>query len=105
MAIKSAYELAMQRLAKESPGTGRKLSAADKTKLAELDQRYTAKIPEVELDLQPKIAAARAGTARAGADPEVVKKLEETLRTQVQKLRDKLEAEKDQIRQGTAKNS
>ena len=90
MAIKSAYDLAMERLGKSSTP---KLTDKQKARLAELDRVYTAKIAEVELDLKPKIAA-----VRAHGDAEGMQKLEELLRAQVQKLRNKLEAEKDAIR-------
>jgi len=88
MAIKSAYELAMERLGKLS---ARKLTDAHKAKLAELDRIYTAKIAEVELDLKPKIAAA--------GKPEDREKLETTLRAEIAKLRRKLEEEKEKVRQ------
>jgi hypothetical protein len=91
MAIKSAYELAMERLGKSSAP---KLTGEQKAKLAELDRLYTAKIAQVELDLNPKIAA-----ARAAGEFEDAEKLEETLRAEVQKLRSKLEAEKEGTRQ------
>ena len=84
MAIKSAYELALERMGGEP---GKKLTPHQKAKLAELDRVYSAKIAEEELSLNPKIATARA----AG---------EETLRAQVQKLRRKLDAEKEAARQG-----
>jgi hypothetical protein len=93
MAIKSAYELAMERLAKQSPQPARKLTAKDKEKLAELDRIYSAKIAEQELALNPKIAA-----ARASGDLEAAQTLEQTLRAAIAKLREKLEAEKDAIR-------
>ncbi len=99
--MKSAYELAMERLAKQSPQPNRKLTEADKVKLAELDRVFTARIAEVELELTPKIAAARA----AGQDPEAVQKLEETFRSQVAKLRRQLEEKKDAIRQGKPANA
>ena len=91
MAIKSAYELAMERMG-GSPG--KKLTQQQKAKLAELDRVYSAKIAEEELSLNPRIAA-----ARAAGDLEGAQKLEETLRTQVQKLRRKLDAEKEAARQ------
>src|SRR2546425_871548 len=59
MAIKSSYELAMERMAKQSPQPTRKLTAKDKERLAEFDRIYAAKIAEEELALKPKIAAAR----------------------------------------------
>jgi hypothetical protein len=92
MAIKSAYELALERMGGDS---GKKLTPQQKAKLAELDRVYSAKIAEEELSLNPKITA-----ARAGGDVEGAQKLEETLRAQVQKLRGKLDAAKEEIRQG-----
>jgi hypothetical protein len=92
MAIKSAYELALERMGGQP---SKKLTQQQKAKLAELDRVYSAKIAEEELSLNPKIA-----TARAAGDLEGTQKLEETLRAQVQKLRRKLDAEKEAARQG-----
>jgi len=93
MALKSSWELALERTGGKSAA---KLTAAQKEKLAELERVYKAKIAEVELDLTPKIAAARA----AGKAEDVVK-LEENLRVGVARLRDKLEAEKEKVRQAS----
>ncbi len=92
MTIKSAYELAMERM-----GTSQepKLTEKQKARLAELDQLYTAKLAEQELALKPKIAAARAAGQLDEAD-----KLQEQLRAETVKLREKLEAEKDNVRRG-----
>ena len=92
MAIKSAYELALERMGGQP---GKKLTHQQKAKLAELDRVYSAKIAEEELSLNPKIAA-----ARVAGDLERAQKLEEILRTQVQKLRRKLDAEKEAARPG-----
>ena len=88
MAIKSAYELAMERM---GGAPSQKLTGKQKAELTELDRVYTAKIAQVELDLKPKIAVAR--------DAEEVQKLQEMLRTEVQKLRARWEAEKEKVRQ------
>ena len=45
--MKSAYELAMERLNKSSPTT--KLSQNQKAEIAELESKYKAKIAEREL--------------------------------------------------------
>ncbi len=92
MPIKSAYELALERTGGQA---SKKLTPEQKAKLAEVDKVYAAKIAEEELSLTPKIA-----TARAAGDLEGAQKLEETLRAQVQKLRGKLDAAKEEIRQG-----
>ena len=56
--MKSAYELAMERLNKQGPQT--KVSAAQKKELAELDSRYAAKVAERELFLKDELAKAAA---------------------------------------------
>jgi DNA-binding GntR family transcriptional regulator len=90
MAIKSAYELAMERLGKSG---GPKLTDPQKAKLAELDRVYTAKIAEEALAEHPEIAA-----ARAAGDAEKTAKLQEHLRNAIQKLRDQLEQKKEAVR-------
>ena len=95
MAIKSAYDLAMEKLAAKLPPTGRKLTREQKAKLGRLNSVYTAKIAETELELKPKIAA-----AHAKGDVEAAEKLEETLRAEIAKLRNRLEAEKEVVRRG-----
>jgi hypothetical protein len=91
MAIKSAYELAMERMGGQP---GKKLTDQQKAKLAELDKVYAAKIAERELEFNPKIVA-----VRAAGDLDGAQKLEETLRAEIQKFRGKLEAEKEKVRQ------
>jgi len=93
MALKSAWELAQERTGGKATG---KLTAAQKEKLAELERVYKAKIAECELDLNPKIAA-----ARATGNFEDAQKSEETLRAEIAKLRRKLEEEKEKVRLAT----
>jgi hypothetical protein len=95
MAIKTAYDLAMEKLAAKLPPTGHKLSRVQKTKLAKLDNVYKAKIAERELDLKPKVAA-----AHAKGDAEAAQKFEEILRSEIAKLRARLEEEKEKVRRG-----
>ena len=51
--MKSAYEIAMERLNKTAPAT--KLTAEKKQQLAELDRRYAAKIAEREIALKDEM--------------------------------------------------
>lgn len=95
MAMKSAYELAMEKLAAKLPPTGPKLTREKKAKLAKLDSIYTAKIAECELELKPKITA-----AHAKGDAEAAQKFEEILRLEIAKLRARLEEEKEKVRRG-----
>jgi hypothetical protein len=54
--VKSAYELAMERMEAES-GPSRKLSESEKARIAEIDSLYDAKIAETKLSFEPRIAA------------------------------------------------
>lgn len=92
MALKSSWELALERTGGKSSA---KLTNEQKTKLAELDKVYTAKIAERELELKPKIAA-----AHAAGKPDEAQKVDEILRNELAKLRAKLEEEKEKVRAG-----
>ena len=89
--MKSAYELAMERLNKQSPVV--KLTEQQKHAIAELESKYKAKIAEREISLKDQIVAA----AVAG-DAEKMEKLEEELARERRKLLAELEEKKDQVR-------
>lgn len=89
--MKSAYELAMERLNKTSPTV--KLSTAQKKTLAELDSKYAAKIAERELALKDQISQA----AVAG-ELEKAEQLQQQLATERKKLQAELEEKKDAVR-------
>ena len=55
--MKSAYEIAMARLEKES-GPAQKLTNDQKAEIAEIDRRCDAKMAEQKLAFGPKIASA-----------------------------------------------
>lgn len=55
--MKSAFEIAMERLEKES-GPGRKLSDAQKAEIAEIDKRFDANAAEEKLAFDAKLAKA-----------------------------------------------
>jgi hypothetical protein len=80
--MKSAYELAMERLQKQAPTP--KLTPKQKKELAELDSVYTAKIAQREIAMKEEIIKAQSD----GNEEEVVK-----LRDQLQKERGRLQAE------------
>ncbi|HLZ53559.1 MAG TPA: hypothetical protein VKS19_03690 [Verrucomicrobiae bacterium] len=90
--MKTAYELAMERLNKNAPT--KRLSAAQKKELAELDAKYAAKTAEREIALQDEIA--RAGAA---SDFEKAGKLQEQWVAERRKLQAELEEKKEQVRQ------
>lgn len=95
--MKSAYELAMERLSKSSPTV--KLSDTQKKALAELDSRYTAKIAEREIALRSQIDQL---SARGESDQAA--ELEKQLVHERQSLLSELEAKKEQIRKSGGKN-
>jgi hypothetical protein len=90
--MKSAYELAMERLSKATPTV--KLTDRQKKRLGDLESRYAAKIAERELGLKDEIAAA----AGAG-DQEKFEQLEKQLVFERRKLQTELEEKKAEIRQ------
>jgi len=91
--MKSAYELAMERLNKTAPTT--KLTAEQKRQLAELDSQYTAKIAEREIFLNEKREAA--ATQR---DYEAVRQLEKQLVSERATFKAELEEKKEKVRRG-----
>lgn len=87
--MKTAYELAMERLNKTAPGV--KLSTAQKNQLAELDSKYAAKIAEREIALKDEIA-------KATGDFEKIEALQQQLFAERKKLQAGLEEAKEQVR-------
>jgi hypothetical protein len=87
--MKSAYELAMERLNKTSPTT--KITDAQKKQLAELDAKYAAKIAEREIALQNEVA-------KTAGDFEKIESLQQQLVQDRKKLQTELEDKKEQVR-------
>ena len=89
--MKSAYELAMERLEKASPT--RQLTDAQKTAIAEIDATFRAKIAEQELFLKDQIAK-----AASEAKYEDVGQLEQQLSREIRRLQEDCEAKKEKLR-------
>ena len=89
--MKSAYELAMERLNKTGPTV--KLSDKQKKQLAELDSKYQAKIAEREIALKDEI-----GKAAGKGEWEEMEKLEKLLVSERKKLQVELEEKKEDVR-------
>ena len=89
--MKSAYELAMERLNKTSPTV--KLTAAQKKELAELDSKYAAKVAEREIALKSDM-----DKAAATGDEEALQQLQRQLADDKRKLQSELEDKKDRVR-------
>ncbi len=94
--MKSAYELTMERLNKQSPPSSTPIHESQKKLLAEIDSIYQAKIAEKELFLKPKIEQ-----ARFQDDHAVIESMEKQLRDEVKFLREEMEREKEKVRQGS----
>lgn len=56
--MKSAYELAMERLSREDPEASRPLSDAQKQRIAEIDRVYKGRLAEREIFLKQRIEEA-----------------------------------------------
>ena len=91
--MKSAYELAMERLSKATPTV--KLTAEQKTRLADLDSQCSAKIAERELLLKGEIVKAVDRN-----DAEAVEQLEKQLVSDRKSLRADFEEKKEKVRHG-----
>ncbi len=89
--MKTAYELAMERLGKQSPA--RKLTDAQKKQLAELDSIYAAKIAERELLVKGEIAK-----AVDKGDEEAIQQLEKQLVSDRKSFQAELEEKKEKVR-------
>ena len=89
--MKSAYELAMERLQKGSPSMT--LTTEQKTQLAEVDSSFNAKIAERKIFLSDQIKKA----AAAGKFDEV-ESLEKQLATDVRRLEEDCENKKEKLR-------
>jgi hypothetical protein len=94
--MKSAYELAMERLEKNAPSVA--LTAGQKKELADVDSTYKAKIAEKELFLRDEI-----GKAEVAGKFEDVEKLEKQLASEIARLREDCEAKKEKLRAGFTK--
>jgi hypothetical protein len=90
--MKSAYELAMERLNEKSPTV--KLTDKQKAELAEIDSKYAAKIAERELFVRAELKKA----AEKG-DLEAIEQLEKQLASDRKSLTAEKEEKKDKVRQ------
>jgi len=89
--MKSAYELAMERLQKQSPAS--KLTPAQKEKIAEIDALFKAKRAEKELFLKGEIAK-----AQASGDHDAIEQLQQQLVRELKRLDDDCEEKKEKVR-------
>lgn len=95
--MKSAYELAMERLAKADPEAAKPLSAEQKDRLAEIDRVYKGKIAEREIFLKQKLEEAMTSGKYDEAE-----QLRKQIASERARLEEEREDEKERVRR--AKN-
>lgn len=93
--MKSAYELAMERLAKSDPAANKPLTAEQKARLAGIDRVYQGKTAEREIFLQKQLNEALAAGKGEEAD-----KVRQQLSNEKVRLAEEREEEKDRVRSG-----
>jgi len=95
--MKSAYELAMERLQKASPSLS--LNDEQKKELADVDSSYRAKIAEKELFLKERIRK-----AQAEGKLEEIESLQKQLASEIRRLQDQCETKKEKLRASFGKD-
>ena len=93
--MKSAYELAMERLAKSDPARGKPLTAAQKTRLAEVDKIYQGKWAEREIFLKKQL-----DEAYAAQKADEVEKIQKQLAHERARIDEERDTEKERVRRG-----
>ena len=93
--MKSAYELAMERLAKSDPDATAPLTAEQKGRLAEIDRVYQGKLAEREIFLKKQL-----DDAFAGQKADEVEKIQKQLVSERARLNEDRETEKERVRRG-----
>lgn len=93
--MKSAYELAMERLEKQSPT--HQLTGKQKAAIAEIETIAKAKIAEQELFLNGKIAEA-VGQGKY----EEAAQLEQQLSREIRRINEDAEGKKEKVRSGAS---
>ena len=92
--MKSAYELAMERLAKSEPASA-PLTAEKKARLAEIDRIYQGKIAEREIFLKRQLEEALSDQKADEAE-----KVRQQLSSERARLEEEREADKERVRRG-----
>jgi len=91
--MKSAYDLAMERLEKQSPSL--KLTDDLRAQIAEIESLYKSKMAEKELLLADLIRQ-----ERAAGKPAEVEKIQQQLASELRRLTEECESKKENVRKG-----
>jgi len=89
--MKSAYELAMERLEKKAPSVA--LTDDQKAEIAEIDSTFKAKMAERELFLKGEI-----GKAEAAGNLEEAASLQKQLGLDLRRLQEEADTKKEKLR-------
>lgn len=95
--MKSAYELAMERLEKEDPGGSVSLTDEQRKALADIDDKYKARIAEREVFLDKQLLE-----ARRNRDREAIEQIETQLCNERIRLEEERESEKNRVRKAAS---
>jgi len=93
--MKSAYELAMERLAKSDPENAKPLTVEQKNRLAELDRVYKGKLAEREIFLKKQL-----NEARAAQKADDIPKIQQQLASERARIEEERDEAKDRVRRG-----
>jgi hypothetical protein len=91
--MKSAYELAMERLAKADPQANKPLTPEQKDRLAEIDRVFKGKIAEREIFLKQKL-----DEAMASGKYEEIEQVKKQIASERARLEEEREEEKERVR-------
>ena len=94
--MKSAYELAMERLEKKAPSVS--LTDEQKHQIAEIDSTFKARIAEKELFLKDQI-----NQAQSAGKAEEAELLQKQLTIDIRRLQEDAETKKEKLRASFAK--
>lgn len=92
--MKSAYELAMERLSRNDPEAARPLTAEKKARLAEIDCVYKGKWAEREIFLKQQLES-----TLADGKFEEAEKVKKQLAEEKARIEEDCESEKNRVRQ------
>jgi hypothetical protein len=93
--MKSAYELAMERLSKSDPAASRPATPALRARLAEIDLLYKGKVAEREIFLKQQLEQ-----ALASGNADEVDKIRKQIASERARIEEDRESEKDRARSG-----
>jgi competence protein ComEC len=96
--MKSAYELAMERLKQSDPGAGPELTAEQKAQLAEVDRVFQGRIAERDIFLRQRLVE-----AQSAGQHEEIEKIRQQMTHERARLEEEREDEKNKVRRAAGR--